>query len=586
MRFQWLGLMLGVWGFCATLWAAEPQPAPAPWPEQTLAVLTLRQQGASFDRLVEWCGRIVANSGAIVKQTVTSAVFPIPVNEGVDPNGPAAVLLLDTQPDLTQGLGEQAFVLAVSDAKALREAVRAVFGGEEKDGVLSASIPQGFDKPERKLAIKIEDKWAWIAPDEALLKKLVAAAGGRGAAAFLDAGATEAALKVNLKLLREKHQTEFQKLLAAAQAMSGSLAPQAVGSVEALRAGALARAQELETLELAIGFEGEALDFSAQLKALPGTALFNVWSREPGKAPALQHTVPAGALTLQARAPVLAQREPRAGEPAEAPPAGSGTQGAVLSALLKLRELADGGASVTLADAGSGGAQLIAALGTSQPDRAAVAVQDALQAIVVFSCELARPLMHLKEGAPAPFELKPLPEQEVHGVKVRGFQIAMTAGYKLLPELEQVYQRSMDWPLSVRFAVVKDGLLLAAGKQHDAAMLASLQKNAAGSGTAQAQADALDTSVRPVGVLKMLLNAVLDPAIVEAAQFTERLEDAPIGIGAGSSAGAGRFRLRLPSKAVKAVMDLYLRLDRANIDPFQLSLPRAEPGAPPPPPAP
>jgi len=359
-----------------------------------------------------------------------------------------------------------------------------------------------------------------------------------------------------------------------------------VGSVEALRAGALARAQELETLELAIGFEGEALDFSAQLKALPGTALFNVWSREPGKAPALQHTVPAGALTLQARAPVLAQREPRAGEPAEAPPAGSGTQGAVLSALLKLRELADGGASVTLADAGSGGAQLIAALGTSQPDRAAVAVQDALQAIVVFSCELARPLMHLKEGAPAPFELKPLPEQEVHGVKVRGFQIAMTAGYKLLPELEQVYQRSMDWPLSVRFAVVKDGLLLAAGKQHDAAMLASLQKNAAGSGTAQAQADALDTSVRPVGVLKMLLNAVLDPAIVEAAQFTERLEDAPIGIGAGSSAGAGRFRLRLPSKAVKAVMDLYLRLDRANIDPFQLSLPRAAPGAPPPPPAP
>ncbi|MCW8133328.1 MAG: hypothetical protein KIS92_23490 [Planctomycetota bacterium] len=550
---------------------------PAPMPDDALAMIAIREQGASFDRLVDWCGKIVANSGALAKQTLTSALFPIPAQDGVDPKAPAVVFWLDTQPNLLNGPGDQAIVLGVSDAKVLREAVRAVFGGEEEDGVLHATLAQGFDKPERTLAIRVDEKWAWVAPDNAALKKLMDAAGGRGARAFLPAGAPDASMRVNLDLLRRRHKPEFEKLLALGETLGGKAAPEAAEDVARARKGIADRAGELAALDLSLSCSAEALEFGAQVKALPGSELFNAWSRPAGgEGATLALALPAETPLSAAFAPHAAV-QPRAGLPGEGPPAAPAAPDWI-APLLKLQRMADRGAGVRVAATEASATQILIALGASEPAQAEAALKDALDAIVKFSGECARPMMKLKEGDPVPFELTTLPEAELAGAKVKGWSLGMAKDYRLIPGLEKIYLRSIGWPFEIRCAVTDQGLLVAAGKETEAALKAALENAAkakAGEATKFAEGETVAFELRPVGVLRVLLNAVLDPDVIEAAQFTDRLEDVPVSVKAGASGGAGRMQLRLPAKAVKAAMDAYLRLDRANIDPFKIRIPDA-----------
>jgi hypothetical protein len=571
---------------------AAEKTEPAPMPANALAMITIRQQGGSFDRLVNWCGKVVSNSGALARQTLSTALFPIPAQDGVDPNAPAVVFYLDTQANLADGLGDQALILGVSDAKALKDAVKAVFGGEEKDGVLHASIPQGFDKPERKLVIRVDAKWAWVAPDEAALKALSETAGDKGAGAFLAADAPDAAIRLNLDLLRRQHKAELEKILGFVEAVGGKLAPQATDSIAAVRTKALDRTRDLEALELSVRFHDDLLDLGASVKALPGTDLFLNWSRKPGGTPsALPLALPEAAAILRTSPRELVHREPRAGAPEDTGlvPAQSGGW---LAPILKLQNLADGGSGISMVSTEAGAAQLVAALGSSDPAKAEAALKEALDAVVKFSCDCARPMMNLKDGDPAPFELQPLPEQEVSGAKVRGFQIGMPANYKLLPALEKIYSRTVGWPLPVRYAATKQGLLVASGKDCDAALKAALEKAASakeGEASKLPVGSSVSIELQPVAVLRALLNAALDPDTVDAAQFTEKLEDAPIKLSAGAAEGCGSVRLNLPAKAMKAVTDLYFKLERANIDPFSIALPNAAQPAqtvPAPPPGP
>ncbi|MBI3832599.1 MAG: hypothetical protein HY291_23960 [Planctomycetes bacterium] len=555
---------------------AAEKPEPAPMPANALAMIAIRQQGGSFDRLVNWCGKVVSNSGALARQTLSTALFPIPAQDGVDPEAPAVVFYLDTQANLADGLGDQAVILGVKDAKALKDAIKAVFGGEEQDGMLHASIPQGFDKPERKLVIRVDSKWAWVAPDETALKALTEAAGAKGAGAFLAPDAPDAAIRLNLDLLRRQHKPELEKVLGLAGVLGGKLAPQFEGDLNSARAKVLDRTRELETLELRFSFNEDALIFAAQVKALAGTDLFMAWSRKPGGTPSsLPLALPGeAALALHTCPREVVHREPRAGPPDE--PAKQDC--ALCAALVKLQALADGGAGVAAVSTETGAARLVVALGASDPAQAEAALKEALDAVVKFSCDCARPMMKLKDGDPAPFELQPLPEQEVAGTKVRGFQIGMPDKYKLLPALEKIYTRTVGWPVPVRYAVTKQGMLVASGKDCDAALKAALEKAASEKEGAAAKLPAgisVSVELMPVAVLRALLNAALDPDAVDAAQFTEKLEDAPIKLGAGAADGCGSVRLNLPAKAVKAVTDLYFKLERANIDPFNITLPDA-----------
>jgi len=578
-------LILSLCGIGVSWSEQTPPPEAHAMPSWAQAMLVIREQGASFERLSAWCDKVATNTGSVAQQTIVSALFSIPVQEGTAPKGSAILFLLDTA---EKGPLLEALVLALSDAKVFTTALQTALGAVEKDGLLHVKIPQGFEQPEKLLVIQIEQQMAWVAPDAAWLAKIRAAT-LHGARDDASPEAPDLTLKVNLAVLRERYQRELVGFMGALEALGTSYFPQAADALAQAQGTFLRQTRDLKSMELRLRFSGDNLDFAADLLAQPGTAWAALWDRQPATRRAELAAVLPGVAALNFEAwphpvkegtPVVVPKEtPRVPEVA---PTGHWIEPA-----MELWKSADEGALCTLVSGQDGSVQLVLLLAAQTPAQTEAAVQEALKGIVGLVSNYARTQMQLKPEEPAPYELEALPETAVKGTQVKGHRVVLAKKYRIFPEIEQAYARAAEWPVCVRYAAIKQGVLVAVGKNGAAALQYAIEQAAQ---VAQSKPLAAETgltlTVQPMALARAYLNVILNPTLFEAAQFTDKLEDVPIRIQGGAQRGTASVRAVLPAQALRGLFEVYLKLDRAGIDPFSFQLPGGSVPAPAPPQAP
>ena len=143
-------------------------------------------------------------------------------------------------------------------------------------------------------------------------------------------------------------------------------------------------------------------------------------------------------------------------------------------------------------------------------------------------------------------------------------------------------ERVTGWPLVLRYAAIKEGVLLAVGKESAAALQAALERAARPAGQqpgARASAANFSCSLRPIGITRSLLTAMTEPDTLNVLEATQKLNDTPVQVTAGTGSGSGKLRIVVPAPTLKSLADLYLRLLKLGINPAELRFPGTE-GAP------
>jgi hypothetical protein len=556
-----------------------------------LGTLAIRNLGGAFDLLAASCDAVAANSGPLARLSLMSWLFPVPLDDGFDPDGAALVFFLD--PGVAGASGEKAFLLPVADVAVVKAALEASFGVKERDGVFKATLPQGLNEPDKALLIRVAGKKLLAAPNAELLKELADLAGEHGAAAFVDPKGPDAVVDVDLAALRRQKQNELETALGWAVKLAGQAYPDTAPSLAQWQARLLERAKELGRLEVRVSLQDRSVAILARLETLPNTDLAQRWEKEPAR-PALAWLP-------------WCTPETAAFVTGSLPPALAAVKEETLAALLQRFCPLDGdGTQAVQARGGKGLSEFLALLGGEaacslvvQPDgswhpcvmlgaRDTASASKALDEVLAAGTEVLghrlRAEFKLPAHAPPPVSIrKAAPAEDAPARHELGFNA---------PEVEQeakdALARLCGWPLEFSSRAVAPGLIVGGGRGAEALLAANPKPVAANPLGPLPPGTAGCALVRPATGLKVYLRSVrgLPEATVE--ELLKGLSDAPLQASWGLGGGGVHVRLVAPVEALRTGVECYLRLLRQGFDPLggrgpaKPPAPRNVPGPPPP----
>lgn len=552
-----------------------------PMPGWALGRLALTGLGTSFDQLSAYIDKVWTNCGALARAGATNWLFPMPIDEGLDPKRPAVIFWLDAEsPD---GSPPLAYALPLADAAKFKAALVAAYNAEETGGVLKAVIPQGFDKPEKVLFARAEGAFAAVAPDEETLGKLMAWAALEGKLVPADAPAAIATL--NLEALRKKLDGDATVL----DGIAAALMPAAARQLPAVKEQLGAMLGDLERLEFHVTVAPATLHVTAHAHAKPGTQLAKWWAKPPAKFDSpLVKALPADAFVCAA-APLsyLVWLEEQAGAAymARADGAGHGealapARDAWRAALAALYGKLQGEALYALRSPEDGKVEGVGAIGSSEPAAARTAFDAYLKALNAYAEKAARLEAKLAEDAPAPFTLEAL----VEGEKAGGYRLDFAGGFGPPDAAVERMRRYGAWPLQIRFAEVDGGLTLAPGKRGAQALAdaaervkapAGPEKDAGTPGTAGEihklpAGTLLGVLVRPAATFRALLGLAAGPEKYNLAALTVDLKDPPLRVLLGAADGGASLRVSVPAESGSAIVTLVFRALAQGISPREV----------------
>lgn len=601
------GLGLALTLPCVVLSAGEEAPSAADnVPTWALGRLRIRALGKSLDRLAKYCDAVQTNTGAIARMTVAAKLFfPIPIDEGTDEDG--AVTIYAVSPAIPGDPIEKAMILPVKDAAVLKEALNTLYEAADGDDHLKIVVPQGFDKPEKNFFVRIGEKQALVATSQEILKRLGSVAESELKSASDAKSAPDGALAMNLGALRR----QYLKKVEAALMMAMVLLPLSGADGQSVLKGVIDKSREIQNLDLRAAFKESDLVLATRIKALPDTPTALLWSKPAPKMTGelLDRFPTQTAMLLQMPVENLVWTDIqllRTIQGIHGPAAGDAAK--VFKACgLSIRDLArslKGEVATGVRPFEEGGAQWYFALQSADSATASQAIRAYFESFERVIAKTYASTLGLQPGDPLPWRLKALPKTEVDGQAVWAYEVLPSDAFVLPEAAREITKRALGWPATIRGIALEDGLMIIAGKHHDAAVrelikrvkqnedrgLAALENVALGARSLPAGTDFWAMS-RPIPILRASLAHLVDPKQVDLAKFFAGLSSGAVQVDLATGDAQATLRVSLPAATVKGLLRLYLRMRFEGHD--LLKIFRNAPGfgpkrapAPPPPPQP
>lgn len=565
------GLLLS---FSLALLAAEPaaETRELPRPQWAWGALGFKNIDGTLTKLALYCDRVATNSGALARLSLTTILFPVPMEDGLKKDGPAVIFFLD--PGLVGGQrGEKALLLSVTDPVVLKESLEAVFGATMKDGLLQVTVPRGFTEPDATLLIKLAPAGLLVAPNAQILKELETVAGGKSAAQFVDANGPDVVAEVSFEVLRRIEQKRLDDLLGQVLKATTVAAPSAAGQVEDGQQRLQTFLKELNRLELHASIEAQEIRLTSRLRALADTELSQRWDRAP-EPPAGTWNLwcnPETALFVTGRFPAVwaySEKDTAAWLakylPTDSAP-GRTAQEALARELSAWLGQFGGDLAVAVRVNQEGAFFPVTMLGAKGDADILAGFEKFLPPTAALLAERLRTNLQLPGDAPIPAVLEKTGDGQTgaarHAVK---FQDPKAEAWA-----KQRFEAMSGWPLEFSVRRAAGGLVMGWGKGADACIGAE----------PLAGADA----AKPFGVLPegTVGSALLHPAAVMRVFLRQwcRLDDGatqrvlkdlpntPLCLFWGQGDGAVQLELRAPVESLRTPMESYLRMLKEGFDP-------------------
>lgn len=542
---------------------------PAKIPEWALAVLSLREFGAFFDKAAAYAGRVLPNSAALAKQSLQS-FFKFPVRDGLKRDEPGLIYILDPQAAGVQK--EAAFFLPLADAAAFKLAlVNALGMPVEANGVLTFTLPQPLPEPDKQLLVQLTGDKAWIAPTPETLKKLIDFTGNTTAYDLMGHAASDAVLTLKLERIKRLYGTKLNASLELGVMMATMDVPQQAEGLKKRAAEALSLLWQVDLAELHLAFD-EIAGASAELKVRPvkDSALASEFKKLNGlnvgrlvrflplDAPLIATWNMSGAALASGVRAEWAKQTVNASPDNPLPQAGK----EISLALADLIEQLNGEASVALwaKDQGLG---LLFGAESADTAKALAAVKTAVERTVAaanagFRTYTANP------NLPNVVVLKAGPGGTQNTVTIHECQIEVPSASA---QERAPVERLLGWPAAVDLAQSGKALLVCSGRNAQDTLKQALNRDSQGKQALPSMLTAGTAAlvlIRPVQLAGDLLR--IDPdQTASAEKLVAGLPRTPILITVPVGDGSLALRVQVPAETANALLQLRDRMKRARV---------------------
>jgi hypothetical protein len=557
-----------------SLRAAEPaeEARELPRPQWAWGTLAFRNVEDTLTQLAQYFDRVATNSGALARLSLTTVLFPVPMEDGLKKDGPALIFFVD--PGLAGGQrGEKALLLSVADPKVLKESLEAVFGADMKEGLLQVTVPRGFNEPDATLLIKLAPAGLLVAPNAQILKELETVAGAKGAAQFIGANGPDVLAEVNFDVLRRIEQQRLEDLLGRAVKATSLAAPTAASQVEEGQQRLQKFLKELDRLELSARIEAREIRLTAQLRALADTELSQRWDRAP-EAPAGTWNLwcnPETALFVTGRFPAawafaekdtavwLAKYMPTEGAP------GRAAQEAAARELSAWLGQLGGDLAFEVRANQEGSFFPLTMFGVKGEADVLAGFEKLLTPTATLLAERLRTDFELPGDAPVPAVLEKTGDAQTGVAR----QTVKFQDPKAEAWAKKRFEAMSGWPLEFSMRHAAGGLVLGWGKGADACIAAEPAVRGDGHnpfGVAP-KGTAGCALLQPATVMRVYLRqwCHLDEAATQ--RVLNGLANTPLCAYWGQGDGAVQLELRAPVESLRTGMESYLRMLKEGFDP-------------------
>lgn len=574
MRRTHFPLLVSIVCCSVSLLAAEPaaETRELPRPQWAWGTLGFRNIDDTLTQLAQYCDRVATNSGALARLSLTTVLFPVPMEDGLKKDGPAVIFFLD--PAQAGGRrDEKALLLSVADPAVLRESLEAVFGANMKDGQLQVTVPRGFTEPDATLLIKLVPAGLLVAPNAQILKELEAVAGAKGAAQFVDASGPDVVAEVNFDVLRRIEQKRIEDLLSKALKATTVAAPAAAGQVEEGQQRLQNFLKELDRLELRASIKAREIRMDTRLRALANTELSQRWDRAP-EAPAGTWNLWCSdetALFVTGRFPAVwacAEKDTTAWLakylPMESAP-GRAAQEAVARELSAWLGQLGGDLAFAVRVNQEGAFFPLTMFGAKGEADNLAGFEKFLTPAATLLAERLRANFQLPADAPVPAVLEKTGDGQTdvtrHAVK---FQDAKAEAWA-----RERFEKMSGWPLEFSMRRVVGGLVLGWGKGAEASLTVgpTVRADALPPFGVLPEGTAGCALLHPTAVMRVFLRqwCRLDDAATQ--RVLNGLTNAPLCVYWGQGDGAVQLELRAPVESLRTGVESYLRMLKEGFDP-------------------
>lgn len=554
--------------------AAEPEPAQRvlPRPSWAWGTLGMRNIEGTLSNLALYCDRVATNSGALARLSLSTLLFPVPMEEGLKKDGAAVIFFLD--PGLVGGAkGEKALILEVQDPALLKESLEAVFGVNMKDQLLEVSVPRGFTEPDANLMIKLVPAGLLVAPNEQILKELESLAGKDGAVGFVDPMGPDVVAEVNVEVLRRVEQRSLENALAQALKATAVASPSSVGQVTEGQQQLQKFLKELERVEFQAQVDARGIRVQTSLRALADTELAMRWQAlgEPPLKRWVRWCDPETALFVTGRFPsIWACSEKDVGQwmgkylPMESAP-GRVAQESVARELASWLQQLEGDVALAVQVDREGAFFPLTLFAGKADGQVSESLEKLLPAIVSLLSERLRTQFELPGDAIAPAVLEK-GETSPTGVTVHSVRFQN-------PALEEWAKHRFGgisgWPLQISLRRSVEGVVLGWGKGAEVCLAAEPEVR----GDADDPLGLLPGGstgcalLHPLPVMRAYLRQGkhLDEGSVEA--ILNGLGNTPLRVCWGQGDGTVFLELHAPAEALRTVISGYMNYLKQGFDP-------------------
>lgn len=559
---------------CSMLTAAEPAAVEyeLPRPEWAWGTVGLRSIEGSLGKLAAYCDRIAANSGAFARLSLATWLFSVPLEEGLNKDGPAVVFLLD--PGQVGGAkGEKALILSVTDAELLKESLEAVFGEDMKNGEMQVAVPRGFTEPDANLLIKLTSSGLLVAPTKAILKELEKLAGKKGAASFMDPKGSDVTMELNIEIFRRIEQRRLDAMLGNLTKGAGVAAPAAAAKITEGQQRLQKFLKELSRLEVDLAITAQQVGAKARLRAFPNTECALRWSPcpappvgtwnswcDPDVAIFVAGPFPAiWAYPEQEIAKWLAKYLPM--ESAQ----GRGAQADVARELAALFTQLDGDMALAVRVDQKGVWFPLTMFGGTEDGQLNEGFEKLLKPVAVLLAEQMRTHFELPAEAPLPavLEKKSDGPQGItrHAVRFKDPKVEAWA--------KKNFSYVCGWPLEFSSRRSGSGMILGWG--HGADALLKMEPAVRGDGRKPIgllpKGTAGGALLHPVTIMRFYLLQIRGVDQANAQAILKGLPNTPVNMYWGQGEGALQLELKVPVDAPRSVASGYLNYLKMDFDP-------------------
>ncbi len=546
-------------------------------PYWSVARIEVTRLGKSLDNLATFSDQLLPNIGALAKSLVAQKVFfPIPLEEGLDLDRPAHVFILD--PTAAGLPDETALIIPLADGKKFKDALALTFGIEEEEGLITLAIPQGFDKPEKRVYIKIKEKLAFAAPNKTILEALTKLKPQPTSGKPESNAPFDVRLSIHLESLMRLYQGKLESIYGVAEA----LLPQLGLKGARVSQNAQETLAELETLDLRAAFTEKSLSLTATVQAKPNTPLALLWAKQvpPMKKNVLSLLPKDGVALIHAPARNFIWTAMQVLSNARnliQPGSENLTEAfkATAKALLTLGGSLQGDVSLTIRPAPLKGLQIFFAAESAQPEQAGLGFEALLSALARLETVYVRGLPEDQRDENATFTFKQAATKDLESFKIKTLEFVSKTDLKQITMAQQWAQLVVGWPVKLQLATHPKGLLLALNlndEKERQAVLKSLGTSTPAASESTRNSSGLQggTDVRGTLTLltfiRMLAKLSSDQSIREIDPLLKSIPAKAVSARLETGSERASIVIDVPASFAIGVFQSYLKLRNSKID--------------------